>query len=381
MIGVKRMDPQQNHQKRNRIGLIVLVLLAAVLMIASIILVARFPEEDIWSQNTSEINNPSKSGFACDAVEAQKLYPMGDGLVKLNHDRISYLDLKGNEVFGESVEMEAPFCKISSNRALVGDTNGFQYLVLDKEKIIYIASAKSTIDNGSINEDGYVALVMDEPGVKGVSSIFKPDGSGLFTWQSAESGYILSTQINPDSKLVDILLINTDGATIQPILKRFAINGEAEGQFIPQINELLPTLLYDADQDPVSCGASDIISYNGTNEKYHLAFSKIYTIASSSYGLLVVARKGSGDIPMLYLIKKDGSASEGIKLSEEVTPIAIKDNLAVVGSGNTIVCISLDKMKEKSRTPVSASPIRVGFTSLSNQVIVVARDGVTTFVP
>lgn len=376
------MNPRRNQQKKNKVGLISLVLLAIILMVSSIILVIRFPDEDLWSNQTeSDINNPVQSGFLCDAIEAQKLYPLGNGLVKISRDRVSYLDLKGNEVFGEVVSMESPFCKTSLNKALVGDTNGLQYLVLDTEKIIYKSTAKGTVDYGSINEDGYVALVMDEPGVKGVTSIFKPDGTGLFSWQSAESGYILSTQINADSNLVDVTLVNTDGVRAQPMLKRFGINGEAKGQFIPQINELLPTLIYDVDQDPVNCGSSDIISFNGTNEKYHLVFSKIYTVASSKYGILVVGKKQANDIPMLYLIKRDGTMSNGISLSEEVTSIAVKDSLAAVGSGNNVICISIDKMKEKSRTPVSASPIRIGFNSLSNQVIVVAKDGVTTFTP
>jgi len=379
---VKQMDPHRNQQKKNKAGLIILVLLAVVLMVASVVMVVRFPEEDLWNNPTeSDINNPATSGFICDAVEAQKLYPFGNGLVKLGHDRVSYLDLKGNELFGEAVSMEAPFCKISSNKALVVDTNGFQYLVLDTEKVLFKGVAKSTIDFGSINKDGYIALVMDEAGIKGVSSIFKPDGSGIFSWQSAESGYILSAEINPDSTLVDVLLVNTDGASVQPMLKRFGISGDAKGQFIPQITELLPTLLYDSDKNPVSCGVSDMISFDGTNEKYHLTFSKIYNTISSSKGILVVAKKEAGDVPSLYLVKKDGSISEGVPLSEEVTSIAVKDSMAAVGSGNAIVCVSLDKMKEKSRTPVSASPIRVGFASSSNQVIVVARDGVTTFVP
>lgn len=351
-------------------------------MTASIILALRFPDETAWG-NTSEvdINSPSQSGFACDAVEAQKLYPFDNGLIKISTDRVSYLDLKGSEVFGEVISMESPFCTMSGKYALVGDTNGVQYLTMNSGSVIYKANAKGTIDYGSINKDGYAALIMDEAGVKGVTQILKPDGSAVFTWKSAESGYILSAQINPESALVDVLLVNTDSANVKPMMKRFGINGEAKGQFIPKINELLPILLYDKDNDPVSCGASSLICFDGTNEKYRMSFSKIYHVTPSDYGILLTAKKESGDIPALYRISADGTLSEGIPLSESTTGIAVNGSKAAVGSGNVVVCVSLDKMKETSRKTVSASTIRVGFSSASGQVIVVARDGVSTFNP
>ena len=356
--------------------------LVGALIIGAVLLMVLFPKEDVWiDPNEMNINNPSQSGFACDAIEAQKLYVFGNGLIKISRDRVSYLDLKGNELFGEVVSMESPFCKISQTKALIGDSKGFEYLVLDFEKIIYKATAKGTLDYGSINDSGYVALVMDEPGIKGVTRILKPDGTGLFSWESAESGYILSCEINPASQLVDVALVNTDGALVAPMLKRFGINGEAKGQFLPQVTQILPMLLYDADMNPVICGSSDIVCFDGTKEKYHVNFSKIYTSQTSDYGILVIAKKQVNDIPRLYLIKNDGSLTEGVSLSEEITPLAVKGPKVAVGSGNSIVTISIEKMKELSRTPVSASPIRVGFSSLTSQIIVIARDGVTAFVP
>jgi len=369
-------------KSKGSIGLISLVVLVIALIIGAVSLMVLFPKEDVWiDSNEININNPAQSGFVCDAIEAQKLYVFGNGLIKISRDRVSYLDLKGNELFGEVVSMESPFCKISQTRALIGDSKGFEYLVLDFEKIIYKATAKGTLDYGSINDAGYVALVMDEPGIKGVTKILKPDGTGLFSWESAESGYILSCEINPASQLVDVALVNTDGALVAPMLKRFGINGEAKGQFLPQVTQILPMLLYDADMNPVNCGSSDIVCFDGTKEKYHVNFSKIYTSQTSDYGILVIAKKQANDIPKLYLVKNDGSMTEGVPLSEEITPLAVKGSKVAVGSGNSIITISIEKMKELSRTPVSASPIRVGFSSLTSQIIVIARDGVTAFIP
>lgn len=382
MIGADIMGLVQKRRNKNRTGLITLVCLAVILMIASVVLALRFPKEDGWASTSEpDINNPTKTGFACDTIEAQKLYPFANGLVKVNKDRVSFLDLKGNEIFGEVIDMDAPFCTISSKRAFIGDSNGFQYIVIDSSKVLYKSTIKGTIDYASINEDGYVAIVADEPGVKGVVKILNPEGDGLFTWQSAESGYILSSKINPTSNRVDISLSNTDGARVSPILKSFGIDGAAKGQFISQTNDLLPIILYDNDKDVVMCGSSRIIAFDGIKEKYSISFLKIYTVVSSDYGILLIAKTQNSDKPMFYVLDSKGATSPGIELSDEVSEIAVKGSVAAIGSGNTIIGVSINNKKVISRNPISASPIRIAFSSTSNQLIIVARDGVTTCTP
>jgi hypothetical protein len=375
------MISHRERQQKPKIGLIVLVTLAFSIMVVSVILAIKFPVDDSWKNpNDTDINNPALSGFVCDATEAQMLYPMGNGLVKVSRNRISYLNLKGTEIFGEIVNMESPICRISEDKALIADTNGVTYMALDTTHVLFSSTAQNTLDYGSINKDGNIVLLMDEPGVKGVARVLKADGQGLFAWKSAQSGYILAGQVSPDSKYTDISIINTDGAATQPIFKRFGMKGEAVAQYMPKTEEIMPVIIYDSDNNPVICGQSNVVAYDNTKEKYHLTFSKIYTVASSNRGIVLVAKRNSNEIPKLYLIDIDGEISGGIALSEEVTPIAVNGDIAIVGSGNSVVSVSLDKMKEISRTPVSATTVRVAFSTSSNRAIVVARDGVTTFI-
>lgn len=376
------MSSDRTLRSKNRTGLIVLVVLAIILMIASIVLAIKFTGEDDWMVPVeNNINNPQKSGFACEAVDAPKLYPFASGLVKVSQDRVSYLDLKGNEVYGEVIDMQTPFCVVSSDKALIADSNGYQYIVINTQKVIFKSTTLGTIDYASINDEGYVAIVTDEPGVKGVVKIIGPDGNGLFSWQSAESGYVLSAKINSDMKRVDISIANTDGTSISPVIKSFGIDGSARGQYLPQINNLMPNLLYDKSGNIILYGSSNILAFDGLKQLYELSFAKIYTAQSSQYGILIVAKIKNEDIPMVFLIDKNGKLSDGIKLSDEFSCIAVKNKYAFVGYGNTILTIALDDFKEKSKSSISAPPIRLSFSTNANQIIVVARDGVTTCIP
>ncbi|MHB1453513.1 MAG: DUF5711 family protein [Saccharofermentanales bacterium] len=316
--------------------------------------------------------------YPCDATEAQKLYPLGNGLVKVSKDRISYLNLVGAEKFGESINMEIPVCRIAGEYALVTDTGGTSYVLLNSEGILYSSGAGSTIDYGYLNSEGYAAIVYDKPGIKGVAKIIAPDGTGVFAWESAESGYILAAYIAPDSKSVDVSIYNTDSVEPFPILKRFSIAGEAVGQYSPDTTQMLPVIVY-CGNNPVMCGGTDIIALVGNKEAYHKQFFKVYSIAASGNNILVVAKINAGDTPMLYRISSDGTQSSGILLSEEVTPVAVYGNTAVIGSGISVVCIDVSRMKVISRVSLNASVMRVGLAQSGSLVIAVAGDGVVNY--
>ena len=374
------MDSSYKDKKKSKTGLVILIILAVSVMTISIALAINLQSEDLWFNfEEVDINNPKQSGFSTTPVEAQTLYPFGNGILKVSKSRISVLDINGKEIFGEAVSLEAPLCYINGNKALVIDSGSVLYVSLDTGRDLKISNAASTLDYGSISSDGNLVLLTDEPEVKGVAQVFNSSGEGIFTWKSSQSGYILSGCLTPDSRYVDFSIVNTDGARIQPVLRRFSIDGESVAQFIPDSNELMPVIVYDSGNNPVMIGQTTIIAFGNADEKYNLKFNKIYTARDSVKGILIVAKEKNNDIPALFIVSSDGSYKKIISLSEEVTPIAVKGNYAAIGFGNTVACVSIDKREEVSRQSLSASALRVGFFENSNDIIVVARDGVTSF--
>lgn len=376
----KLMYSPRRETKRSKTALIILIVFAVTVMALSVFLVVKLQSDELWFNfDENNINNPVQSGFLVSPVEANALYPFGNGILKVSKDRISILDISGNEIFGEAVSMEAPLCSINGNMALIIDTGSYFFATIDTSRNFKTFSASGALDFGVIGNDGSIVLLTDEPGVKGVAQVLNSAGQGVFTWKSAQSGYILSGSITSDSKNVDFCIANTDASLIQPMLRRFSMEGEPVAQFIPDSNELLPLIIYDSAQDPVMIGQTTMVAFKGSGEKYNLRFNRIYTAASSSSGVLVVAKEKSNEIPSLYIVGTNGEYKKIITLSEDVTPIAVRGNYAAIGYGNTVVLVSISKGEEISRNSLSAAAIRVGFFENSNNIIAVARDGVTTF--
>lgn len=372
------MRSRNRSSGRNMTGVYVLIVMAVIFMALSVALIIGFPEDDyVRPSSASEEDFSRTNGFACDLSEAKKLYPLGNGLLKLGRERVSYLDLDGNEVFGETIDMTSPVCHVNRSYALIADTEGTTFVLLSTDGLIFQDQVPYTIDYGNVSSEGFVAVIYDNPGTKGTARFYDPDGQMLFEWESVESGYIVSAGVSPSSDRVDASVYNTDSAQPYPILKRFSPAGEAVAQFFPETEEILPRIVYDTSGGPVLCGAGGIIKAG--EDGFNLDFSRVFAAESSEYGIIIVARKETGDIPKLYILSDKGGLSEGIIMSEEITCVSVQGDHAAVGLANSVVYADIKQMKQISVLPVDSPVIRTGFDPEGNKLIVVSSEGVSVY--
>lgn len=373
------MDSSDRHSGKRRTGLFILILLALVLMILSVVLISGLPEEySLKPSNSTSGSELKVQHISCDMTEARKIYPFGNGLLKISNYNISYVDLNGNEKFGETVDMETPACDINGDYALVLDTDGTSFMLLSSEKILYSAQATGTIDFGSVNKDGYVAIVYDKPAIKGAARFLKPDGTEIFEWESVESGFIVVAHVSEKLDAIDILTYNTDGVDAFPIYKSFDFAGNAKSQNFLETDDIVSLVLYDDKDNVILCGSSYIF-LSGKEKQFHKDFNNIYLASSAQSGLLVVAKEASTDTPMLYAVDLDGKTSQGILLSEEVVSLNRKQNIAVVGYGPSIVCVDLKTMEVIKRVSFNSTVIRAAINSNGDKAIIVTGEGVFSY--
>ena len=83
----------------------------------------------------AQIKLSAQGGFSCEYSEAQKLYPYGDGCIKVTSERIAYLNLTGNEIFSQMVSYKNPQCVIFGDNVAGFDRDGYGFTVLDKDGV------------------------------------------------------------------------------------------------------------------------------------------------------------------------------------------------------------------------------------------------------
>jgi len=367
------------HQ-RSRASLIIVIVLAFLLLAAAVVLVYSMPQESpaLPTTETAPTQPALDLGFACDAVEAQKLYPFLDGVVKLTANRLACLSIQGEEIFASELNMASPYCVQKDRWLVAADRDGNSYTCINGQGVLYSGSRPGRISGVAINQDGMVALIEDRPDSKGVISVLAPDtGQLLFELFLPESGYVLSVSFDPTGAFFDIALLNTDGATVRPMIKRYSTAGAMIGQRIPDLSEIYPLVVYDQAANPVLCSAQDLAAVSYTSEEilYQQKFTQIQAVAQTDKGLMVLATEQLGGKLWLYPLRKDGQTDTALAIGEQVTDLAGNGPLVAMGSGTRVLVYDAGKRAIIFEQNMAVDVLRVGLGD-DRTLTVVTRNGV-----
>jgi hypothetical protein len=370
---------QSETPQRSRASLIVLIVLAFLLMIAAVILVLSLPEDKtpILPEATTTLD-VADTGFACSDSEAQQLYPFGEGVVKLSHDRVAFLDIRGVEQFGIDVTMATPLACRQGSRFLAADRGGHSYVAISGTAVLFSGETAGRICGASLSDNGYLAILQDQSEGTGLVTLYAPDtGRKLFDCFNPESGYPLSVAFPADGKAFDMALVNTASSVICPVIKRYSLDGSQLGQRIPDLEGLMPQLCYDGKGRPVLVGATRLVSltYDSDQIVWQTGFFQVIGARSCGQGLLVLARDRLDGPCNLCLVGDDGSIRFTLPVGDEATSLDVHGDLAIVACGTRLLAADCKKGILILDADLAAEVVRAGFAG-ARSVTVISRGGV-----
>ena len=187
-------------QKMIRRGLTIAVTIFATLLIVSIVLIFIVSNKiDSMAGADAQIKLSAQGGFSCEYSEAQKLYPYGDGVIKVTSERIAYLTLSGSEVFSHTVSYQNPQCVVFDDYVAVFDRDGYSFTVLDQNGVWYSKPTANPVKAVSMSKAGFIAVISGNDESYGEVSIFDQKGNELAVWTSYNSGFPICCAFNNDS--------------------------------------------------------------------------------------------------------------------------------------------------------------------------------------
>ena len=165
-------------QNTIRKGLTIAVTIFAALLIISIVLIFVVSKKiESMAGADAQIKLSAQGGFNCEYSEAQKLYPFGDGVVKVTSDRIAYLTLSGSEVFSQTVSYQNPQCVPFGDYVAVFDRDGYNFTVLDQYGIWYSKPTANPVKSVQMSPDGFIAVICGSDESYGEVGLYDKDGN------------------------------------------------------------------------------------------------------------------------------------------------------------------------------------------------------------
>ncbi len=137
-------------------------------------------------------------------------------LLVYSKDGMNCVDTKGNTVWNQSYEMQAPIIKTCGNVVAAGDYSGRNIYVANTEGILGTINTTMPIRDLAVSENGVVAAVLDDTDVTAIYLYNVKNGEAFadFKTTMSKSGYPIAVDISQDGKLVAVSYLKAEDGGI-----------------------------------------------------------------------------------------------------------------------------------------------------------------------
>ena len=211
--------------------------------------------------------------------------------------------------------------------------------MIDETGVLFSGNREGRLVGATFAADQTLALIEDRHTARAWFPSWMPrPASCSMNAFFPESGYVLSVRFTPDSQAFDVVLVNTDGAKVQPLLKRFAINGEASGQRLLDLEGIFPLVIYDQSGQPFCAAIPDWLASVMTARIYGLKSICPGSKRSQKHRWNLLCWRGerlSGKLG-IYSLGADGKLSPRTEIGDQVTSLSTAGQYVAFGSGTHV---------------------------------------------
>lgn len=186
------------------------VLVIAVIAAAAVVVVVQMKNR-IFSQFQTISSVPRES------IADSTTVALGDNILVYSSDGASCFDRKGEALWNQTFEMQAPMLDICQNVAAIGDYNGRSVFLMNTERALGEIDTKMPIRSFAVSANGVVAAVLDDTADTTWIYLFNASGDTLayFKTTMKDSGYPISVAISDNGYLVSVSYLYMDNGTMR----------------------------------------------------------------------------------------------------------------------------------------------------------------------
>lgn len=161
--------------------------------------------------------------FTYETGAGQTFCRVGNGAAVASNSSIQLLDADGHTVFKQVVSYSTPAIYGWSRGALFCDIGGTGcvYCGLDGES--REIDCAGNIISADVSANGWLTVVTEETGYKGLASVYDAAGQLIYRWWSG-TGYILKALMSPDNAHLAVFCVDSGGGS----LHCFSVTSEEE---------------------------------------------------------------------------------------------------------------------------------------------------------
>ena len=329
---------------------IILAVLAAVIVILNI----------TWRDRTfTEMAEDSSSPVS--VVTGATIRNLGGNLLIYSKDGASCIDPKGRAIWNRSYEMQSPLLSVNGSTMAIGDYNGRNIYVANKDMLLGSIRTNLPIRSVSVSDNGVVATVLDD---NEITRIYVYDGNldtedpiVMTKATMNKSGYPVSVALSPNGKLMMVSYFYVDSGSMKSSVAFYnfgEVGSNETDNYVSgydYMNSVVPYVQF-MDNDS-AFGVSDdrIIFFEGSEKPQNCATAMLSeevrgVYYSSDYVGLVFRDQTGESLYRLDIYNAAGTKIRSMNFDIEFTDIVFSKDQVVIYDENECL-ISTVRGQEK----------------------------------
>ena len=283
-------------------------------------------------------------------IENAYCYSFNDTLVILEKNILNFYNKSANNIGSLDLEISEPIFKANGKYLCIAEKNGGNLYLISNKNIVWQKSLEGSINNISVNKNGYVAISIVDTTYKNICKVYNSTGTELFTTYLSKS-YIIDSAISSDNNYLVLAEANFSGIAIQSNVKIISIektlnnsNDTIIYNYTAPIGDFIITIGYNSDGGIICLYDNhiDIVQNCSCSELY--SFTKSNTLfADINNKLVLVEKKSTGLFSQefeLQIIDTSTSEKKTYTLEKEPKSIDVSNNVIAVNFGTEALFIN-----------------------------------------
>lgn len=286
VIEFKNYDNLKENKKLNKKKVAILISIIAVILILTIIFAIYVANRDFRNFMDTyilqkNVRQDSLSYIDLEESESRHIYAFDKYVVLLDKNKLTEYNSSGEIQSELEVKVSNPLFDSAANYLVVAEQGKQKAYLLQGNKIVWEKDLEGTVNRITVNDHGYVSVILGGTTYKSVIVTFDNTGKELFkTYLS--STIVTNLTISKDNKFLSFAEIDTSGALINCKVKTVSI---AEAKTSPT-NSIINT--YEMPLDTLIVN----IEYQEKNKLLCMCNDSIYLLENGNSEKIIEYKNG-----------------------------------------------------------------------------------------
>jgi hypothetical protein len=164
-------------------------------------------------------------------------------VVECSKNSIRGLNDSNQEQWVEQINVNNPVLKVTGEYLLIGDLGGREIYFINGKSIKWNKEVNGNIINIDMTDEGYVSVVHETSGYKGMVTIFNRNGNEMLT-RTVSDSFPMLAKVSPSGRRYILNSVNSQGIKAETNLSFGVMNLKQTTDITPQKDKLFPFTWY-----------------------------------------------------------------------------------------------------------------------------------------